>query len=342
MGDVVFYMGGIGDGIMAVPAMRAAVDIARGKVTLVCNDVIDCVAATVGSTVMSVTATWTKTNCTFDVQEVVKRIGRCDRFISLVDWHCPALGELIAGLDPAETVGMFGAGFGGERWYETGQALLQRPRTASVAKDPREHAAVRTFSILRSVAPDRRLEDYCAPIEFSQELVRTVSSRVQAFSRGRHVLAIHVETLASKSWVNREIADFLSLFLEAFDDWTVLFLARDSPERFVRADGRVAWLGSVDLIDALITVTLADAFIGVDSSMLHMADLARVPSVGLFGPTSARRWGFFVGPNLTIQAERSMSEIQARHALAAIISMIGRSDLRAVLSVADLEECCNC
>jgi ADP-heptose:LPS heptosyltransferase len=36
----------------------------------------------------------------------------------------------------------------------------------------------------------------------------------------------------------------------------------------------------------------ADLFLGVDSSMLHAADLARVPGMGIFGPTSAATWGF--------------------------------------------------
>lgn len=38
---------------------------------------------------------------------------------------------------------------------------------------------------------------------------------------------------------------------------------------------------------ALALVSLSDLFLGVDSCMLHMADLCRVPGVGLFGPDSS-------------------------------------------------------
>jgi hypothetical protein len=43
--------------------------------------------------------------------------------------------------------------------------------------------------------------------------------------------------------------------------------------------------------------------------MLHVADMARVPGVGLFGPTSAKEFGFYIGPHIMIQADGSMDKI---------------------------------
>jgi hypothetical protein len=40
-----------------------------------------------------------------------------------------------------------------------------------------------------------------------------------------------------------------------------------------------------------IFVSLCDAFVGIDSYFLHVADLSRVPSVGIFGPTKPVQWG---------------------------------------------------
>ena len=57
-------------------------------------------------------------------------------------------------------------------------------------------------------------------------------------------------------------------------------------------------------------VAESDFFIGIDSCMLHVADMARVPGVGLFGPTSAKEFGFYIGPNITIQADGSMEKIE--------------------------------
>jgi ADP-heptose:LPS heptosyltransferase len=44
-------------------------------------------------------------------------------------------------------------------------------------------------------------------------------------------------------------------------------------------------------------VANADLFVGIDSCMLHAADLARVPGVGLFGLTRSAAWGFRFGPH---------------------------------------------
>jgi hypothetical protein len=44
--------------------------------------------------------------------------------------------------------------------------------------------------------------------------------------------------------------------------------------------------------------------------MLHVADIARVPGVGLFGPTNAKEFGFYIGPHIMIQADGSMEKIR--------------------------------
>jgi hypothetical protein len=55
-----------------------------------------------------------------------------------------------------------------------------------------------------------------------------------------------------------------------------------------------------------------------------VADFARVPSVGLFGPTKAQEFGFRFGPNVTIQARESMDEIAVLEVLAALKALIER------------------
>lgn len=55
-------------------------------------------------------------------------------------------------------------------------------------------------------------------------------------------------------------------------------------------------------------VAEADLFLGIDSCMLHAADLAPVPGVALFGLTRSMTWGFRFGPHRNID-RRSMSGI---------------------------------
>jgi ADP-heptose:LPS heptosyltransferase len=68
----------------------------------------------------------------------------------------------------------------------------------------------------------------------------------------------------------------------------------------------------------------ADLFLGVDSLFLHAADLFRVPSVGLFGPTACEEWGFRVTPTWRhISGHGSMDTIQREAVLDALLSIAG-------------------
>jgi ADP-heptose:LPS heptosyltransferase len=69
-------------------------------------------------------------------------------------------------------------------------------------------------------------------------------------------------------------------------------------------------------------VANADVFVGIDSSMLHAADLARVPGVGLFGPTRAAIWGFRFAPHRHVEMS-SMAEITAVEVLGALEDLVG-------------------
>jgi hypothetical protein len=51
--------------------------------------------------------------------------------------------------------------------------------------------------------------------------------------------------------------------------------------------------------------------------MLHAADLARVPGVGLFGPTRSATWGFRFGPHRHLD-ERKMADITVDEVLRAL------------------------
>jgi ADP-heptose:LPS heptosyltransferase len=68
---------------------------------------------------------------------------------------------------------------------------------------------------------------------------------------------------------------------------------------------------------AIGLVANADLFVGIDSSMLHAADLAGIPGVGLFGPTRAATWGFRFGPHRHVEMS-TMADITVEDVLAAM------------------------
>jgi ADP-heptose:LPS heptosyltransferase len=72
---------------------------------------------------------------------------------------------------------------------------------------------------------------------------------------------------------------------------------------------------------AMGLVASADLFVGIDSSMLHAADLARVPGVGLFGPTRAATWGFRFAPHRHVDMS-TMADITVEEALTAMEDLV--------------------
>jgi len=56
--------------------------------------------------------------------------------------------------------------------------------------------------------------------------------------------------------------------------------------------------------------------------MLHVADMARVPGVGLFGPTNAKEFGFYIGPHIMIQADGSMEKIEVGMVVEALNQLV--------------------
>ena len=67
--------------------------------------------------------------------------------------------------------------------------------------------------------------------------------------------------------------------------------------------------------------------------MLHASDLARVPSVGLFGPTLAREFGFRFAPNITLQSASQMRTIPVEQVYLAVRTMLTDQNARALWRV---------
>ena len=58
--------------------------------------------------------------------------------------------------------------------------------------------------------------------------------------------------------------------------------------------------GSTGLREVLALISLCRLWIGNDAGLLHAAAALGVPTVGIFGPTKARRWGYAGGCNRTV------------------------------------------
>jgi len=68
----------------------------------------------------------------------------------------------------------------------------------------------------------------------------------------------------------------------------------------------------------------SDLFLGVDSCMLHAADLFRIPGVGLFGPSDPRRAGFRFAPHRHVSKPKGMEYIREQEVLEALEFLLSR------------------
>ena len=60
---------------------------------------------------------------------------------------------------------------------------------------------------------------------------------------------------------------------------------------------RIQDLCGIPLGITFALIGVADLFLGIDSAMLHIADLYRIPGVGIFGSTDPKQWGFRFSPH---------------------------------------------
>jgi hypothetical protein len=262
---------------MSVPTVRALGRFYGGRLTLVCQTgARELYFSDVPLKRVCAVDTFDETGSRlFDVDRLMSAIHLCDAFISLNAWHSVAVAELLQAITPAVSVGFF-PGF-----------------TIELPLDFTIHAIDLTFTVVRMLCPRARVEQFAAPIVLPMSVCRAARALRARLPETLRVLAVHTETKPWKSWPTPNFVNLLDEFLEQHGDYVAWVL--DYESRAIdhgRHGDRVMPFSGVGLPLAFALISEADAFIGVDSCMLHAADLFRVPGVGLFGNTDAREFGF--------------------------------------------------
>jgi hypothetical protein len=302
-----FFINGYGDNFINLPALRALCRLFEGRLTLVCKDGphLFCFDGLGVKRRVTLRAGYNETEVgyKFDVAEAAEQIGACDLFVSLTPWCSPALVELLGKWGDIPSVGFFEA-------YRQSLRLDYSKLSADLA-----------FDVVRTIEPDYRLDDFLEPLRYPDDLREDVREIFSALEPGTRTLSVHMDTLPHKMWDDGRWVETLDGFLEARPDFVALIVGRpqqpfDSEQ--CRHAERVIPCYGLPLSSSCCLVAESDIFVGVDSCMLHVADMARVPGVGLFGPTSAKEFGFYIGPHIMIQAEGSMGQIGQGRVLEAL------------------------
>lgn len=313
------FVTNVGDAVLTQPTLRALGEMFSAPITLICPKVaFDLCFREVSSRFVDVTGLPLMGPPPLpggperppDYDALAAEIGPVDVFIDTLPWSSLSsivIHPLLQRLAPTTSIGFTDAG-----------------HDIVLPKDDR-HAADVTFRLAQLFDPSLRIESYAQPVPIPaavQEQARSIRAAVPA---GAKVLVVHADSnWTEKCWPVTRFIDLLDRFLSRHPDFVAWVVGMGYEELNVGRHGdRVsAHLGlPLDLTMGLVAT--ADLFLGIDSSMLHAADLARVPGVGLFGPTRAEAWGFRFAPHRHIDMS-SMADITVAAVLDAIEDLVDR------------------
>lgn len=304
----------IGDAVLTLPTVRALDEMFTAPITMICPKVVfdlcfhglsDHHVDTTGLPLTGPHPLPGSRHRTVDYESLAAEIGDVDVFIDTLTWNAlssTVIRPLLNRLAPTTTIG-----FPTEYGYDF---MVTRQEC---------HAADLTFELARLFDPALRIESYAQPVPIAASVLEKAQSIRAAVSPGIKVLAVHADTdWPEKRWITTRFIDLLDCFLELHPDFVAWIVGMGHEELNVgrQRDRVVPQLGlPLDLTMGM--VANADLFLGIDSSMLHAADLAGVPGVGLFGPTRSATWGFRFGPHRHVDRS-AMADITVDDVLAAI------------------------
>jgi ADP-heptose:LPS heptosyltransferase len=310
---VVLFSNGIGDALLTLPTLRALTAHLPGQISLLCPAHLYRLCFSQLPVHRAVELQWLPEEepaawrhpGSFDARVAAAEIGGCDVFVALVPWLSRSLDELVKRLMPHTTVGLFPR-------YDL------RPILPTGL-----HAADLTFTVARLADAALRMEDYAWPPELSERARATAREWVGELPAGVRLLVVHPDTAPDKRWAPGRHREALDAFLDAHPEFVAFVVGRShEPLEGPRNGDRVVSCLGLPLDVTFALVGHADLFLGIDSCMLHAADLFRVPGVGLFGPDGAREWGFRFSRHRHVHATAEVADIPVEDVLLALESVL--------------------
>lgn len=305
---VVFFSNGFGDAVLNLPALRALSDIFHNRLSLVHSGgphtfLFDGLALRERIVIPMWRANGTRQ---FDPNSVASKIGACDLFIALVPWISYQLKELV------EQLSVMSIGY-----YSTYSMRLPLDFT--------KHTADLAFDMAR-VFSDADLDSLSYLPQFPPSAVKFVDGVKSSLPSQTRLLSVHTDTVPNKMWPIDRYNTCLREFLHLHRDCVVTLVGLGSQRLDLGPyDYRLLECRGLSMATSFALVAHSDFFFGIDSCMLHMADLARVPSVALFGPTKAAEFGFRFSPGIALQGQATTEEISPDRALSALLTLSVRS-----------------
>jgi hypothetical protein len=316
----VCFVTNIGDAVLTLPTVRALGEIFPAPITFICPKVsFDLCFRQVSPRLVDITGLPLvgspplpgQPDRPVDYDTLAAEAGAVDLFIDVLPWD--SLSDVVVRPLRQRLASGTSIGFTPDGGYDI------------VVPKGDCHATDLTFRLAQLFDPALRIDDYAQPVPLPPAVQQEARSIRAAVPAGMKVLVVHADTnWAEKRWPVTRFIDVLDRFLSRHREFVAWVVGMGDEELNVgpQRDRIFPKLGlPLDLTMGLVAG--ADLFVGIDSSMLHAADLARVPGVGLFGPTRAATWGFRFASHRHVEMS-TMAEITAAEVLAALEDLVGQ------------------
>lgn len=335
---VVIFFNAIGDHVLTLPAMRAFGRLFGKEWALVClKGAIETIFSDVSVGAVCEIRRSTREKDELAIPEV--ELSKLDEYLSRerVFYGKALTGGAVNGAAFAdlliclnETSSPLIDDF--TRWLSPRRSVGRLPTfTRRVPMRGRMHAIDRAFELALALDPRLILDDFANAVTAPSAAITLVKSMRDALP-GYQFLVVHADTKLRKMWSVKAWRRTLEIFLAARSEFVVIVVgSRDIGLGRKGSDSRIFCCCGLPISLAIALVNSADLFCGIDSSMLHVADLARVPGVGIFGTNTFDTFGFRFSDHEHIFDERGLSAIAPERVAEALLRLSELSALRRLL-----------
>lgn len=282
---VVFFANGIGDFLVALPAMRALRRQAQRLVYIGANSQVDylCRREVEPDEMYSIEVRDDGAGgkkVIYDDQYLKGNQGCV--FFSLCTWFDESIIELAEKCSATTSIGLFD---GFDKHPEKREA----------------HYCDQLFSLVELGCGDvGPIGCWAFPLDTEQEW-NILRSHIEPVARYR-ILSVHLETLSQKSVELRAVRPLVEKLWE-LGGYDLGFVISERPVASEIPFPNCMAFGGASLALAFAVTSKSHVFIGADSCLLHVADLCRIPSVALFRNSDPKEFGPRFSPNLTLVDE---------------------------------------
>jgi ADP-heptose:LPS heptosyltransferase len=281
-GSLIFHHNGAGDYVMSVPAMRALTHYAPRPIHIVCGAVeaaflYEGLAA---DRLIRTATGYGHFEHRFDPSSVTGLAPSYEWFISLAHWRNDDVLSLKERSRARWSAGLF-------PHFDLRPEIMPHREVL--------HEFDRLFALAQAIFPGAVISEWLTPLEYPAAARAFAAEFSATLPDGATVLTVHADTRPEKVWPLDRLDTALATLTRELPRLVIVVLNLLPEQLPLTAEtARARFLNGVPLAHAMAVTSRSHCFLGVDSCMLHVADLHRIPGVALFGPTDPRQFGYRV------------------------------------------------